>query len=283
MIEPEVLRRTVRAALREDVGTGDVTTRATVDPLALGRARMVAQGYGVIAGLAAVEEVYRQVDARVTVTRLVNDGARVGPGETLCHIEGPAQAILTGERVALNFLQRLSGVATRTARFVELAAGTTARIVDTRKTTPGLRMLEKYAVTAGGGRNHRIGLYDAVMIKDNHIVAAGGITPAVQRARASIPHTMTITVECETLGQVDEALAAGADILLLDHMDNPTRADAVRRAAGHALTEASGGITEETVAGIAATGVDILSIGALTHSAVALDISLDMISGDSES
>jgi nicotinate-nucleotide pyrophosphorylase (carboxylating) len=275
--ESNTLRRIVGMALREDIGTGDVTTLATVDPAAVGRARMVAKAYGVVAGLPVVEEVFRQVDPAVTVMLTVNDGARVGPGETLCDIEGPAQSILTGERVALNFLQRLSGVATRTARFVEQVAGTGARIVDTRKTTPGMRALEKYAVTVGGGRNHRIGLYDAVMIKDNHIVAAGGIAPAVERARRLVPHTMTITVECESLGQVDEALAAGADILLLDHMDNPTRAEAVRRAKGRALTEASGEITEETTAAIAATGVDILSIGALTHSAVALDISLDMI------
>jgi nicotinate-nucleotide pyrophosphorylase (carboxylating) len=281
MIEPEILRETVRVALREDIGGGDVTTQSTVDPLSLGSARMVAKGYGVVAGLAVVEEVFRQVDVRVIVMRLVNDGAHVGPGEPLCDIQGPAQAILTGERVALNFLQRLSGIATRTSRFVELVAGTNARIVDTRKTTPGLRALEKYAVTAGGGRNHRMGLYDAVLIKDNHIVAAGGITAAVRRARASIPHTMTITVECETLEQVDEALAAGADILLLDNMDNATRAEAVRRAAGRSLIEASGGITDETAAAIAATGVDILSVGAITHSAVALDISLDMISVDS--
>ena len=275
--ESNTLRRIVGMALREDIGTGDVTTLATVDPAAVGRARMVAKAYGVVAGLPVVEEVFRQVDPAVTVMLTVNDGARVGPGETLCDIEGPAQSILTGERVALNFLQRLSGVATRTARFVEQVAGTGARIVDTRKTTPGMRALEKYAVTVGGGRNHRIGLYDAVMIKDNHIVAAGGIAPAVERARRLVPHTMTITVECESLGQVDEALAAGADILLLDHMDNPTRAEAVRRAKGRALTEASGEITEETTAAIAATGVDILSIGALTHSAVALDISLNMI------
>ncbi len=276
-LDKAILAKTVRLALREDVGAGDVTTLATVPITDRGKARMVAKAYGVIAGLPLVEEVYRQIDDSVLVKRRVNEGTRVGPGEALCEIAGSAQAILTGERVALNFLQRLSGVATRTARFVELVAGTNARIVDTRKTTPGLRVLEKYAVGVGGGRNHRMGLYDAVMIKDNHIIAAGGITPAVERARLSIPHTMTITVECESLEQVDEALAAGADILLLDNMDSATRTAAVERARGRALTEASGGITEDTAAGIAATGVDILSIGALTHSAVALDISLDML------
>lgn len=276
-IDARTLEETVQIALHEDTGTGDVTTLATVDPVVRGRARIVAKGFGVAAGLPVVDEVFRQVDSNVVVTRTVHDGARVAPGETLCEIEGPAQSILIGERVALNFLQRLSGVATKTARFVELVAGSNARVVDTRKTTPGLRVLEKYAVTVGGGRNHRMGLYDAVMIKDNHIVAAGGITPAVERARALIPHTMTITVECESLEQVDQALAAGADILLLDNMDNESRAEAVMRAKGRAITEASGGIDEDTVALIAATGVDIMSIGALTHSAVALDISLDLI------
>jgi nicotinate-nucleotide pyrophosphorylase (carboxylating) len=277
-IDTRILEETVRIALREDIGTGDVTTLSTVDPRAIGRAATVSKAYGIVAGLPVVEEVFRQVDPRVTISRSVNDGARVGPGETLCTIAGPAQSILTGERVALNFLQRLSGVATRTAKFVELTAGTRARIVDTRKTTPGLRVLEKYAVTVGGGRNHRMGLYDAVMIKDNHIVAAGGTKAAIERARLAVPHTMTITVECETLEQVDEALESGADVLLLDNMDNATRTEAVHRAAGRALTEASGGITEGTAAEIAGTGVDILSVGALTHSAPALDISLDMIS-----
>lgn len=264
-------------ALREDIGTGDVTTLSTVPPEARARGRMVAKAAGVVAGLPVVEEVYRQISPQVVVRPLAAEGARVQPGDALCEIEGPAQAILIGERVALNFLQRLSGIATRTARFVELVAGTGARIVDTRKTTPGLRLLEKYAVRVGGGHNHRMGLYDAVMIKDNHIIAAGGITAAVRRAREAAPHTMTVTVECETLAQVDEALEAGADALLLDNMDNATRAEAVRRAKGRALTEASGGITEGTAREIAKTGVDILSIGALTHSAPALDISLDLL------
>jgi nicotinate-nucleotide pyrophosphorylase (carboxylating) len=276
-IDNSILVETVRLALREDIMTGDVTTLSTVLPDAHGRARMVAKAEGVVAGLPVVEEVFRQVDSQVSVSNVVNDGAKVGSGNILCEIDGPAQSILTGERVALNFLQRLSGVATKTAHFVKLVDGTGARIVDTRKTTPGLRVLEKYAVVVGGGYNHRMGLYDAVMIKDNHIVAAGGITSAVQRARLAIPHTMTITVECETLAQVDEALNAGVDILLLDHMDNPTRAEAVAHAKGKALTEASGEITDVTARAIAQTGVDIMSVGALTHSAVGLDISLDML------
>jgi nicotinate-nucleotide pyrophosphorylase (carboxylating) len=270
------LEETVRRALREDIGAGDVTTESVVPPGTRARGRFVAKAAGVVAGLPVVTEVFRQVSAEVRVTPRIEEGARAQEGDILAEVEGPARALLMGERVALNFLQRLSGIATQTARFVDLVAGTGARIVDTRKTTPGLRALEKYAVRVGGGFNHRMGLYDAVMIKDNHIVAAGGITAAVTRARAAIPHTMTITVECETLAQVDEALNAGADILLLDNMDRAACAEAVRRAKGRARTEASGGITVETAREIAQTGVDILSIGALTHSAPALDISLDL-------
>jgi nicotinate-nucleotide pyrophosphorylase (carboxylating) len=270
------LEETVRLALREDVGTGDVTTLSTVPAGQQARAEIVAKAEGVLAGLPVVEEVFRQVDAFLIVTRVLQEGARIKPRDVLCEVQGSAQSILIGERVALNFLQRLSGIATRTAAFVKLVEGSGARIVDTRKTTPGLRALEKYAVTVGGGHNHRMGLYDAVMIKDNHIIAAGGIGAAVERARKAIPHTMTITVECETLSQVDEALDAGADILLLDNMENATRAAAVQRAKGYAITEASGGINEMTAAEIARTGVDIMSVGALTHSAPALDISLDL-------
>lgn len=198
------------------------------------------------------------------------------PGQTLLTVSGAARSILTGERVALNFVQRLSGIATKTARFVELAAGTKARIVDTRKTTPGLRSLEKYAVRVGGGHNHRFGLYDAVLIKDNHIAASGGITQAVSRAFALAPHTMTVTVECDTLAQVQEAVEAGADIILLDNMSIVQLEQAIEIIAGQTATEASGGVNEDTVAAIALTGVDIISVGALTHSAPALDISLDL-------
>jgi nicotinate-nucleotide pyrophosphorylase (carboxylating) len=275
-LDRRVIEETVRRALAEDVGTGDVTTLSTVHAGRQARAEIVAKAEGVLAGLPVVEEVYRQVDPSLTIHHRLSDGAECSPRDVLCVVLGSARSILTGERVALNFLQRMSGVATRTAHFVKLVEGTGARIVDTRKTTPGLRALEKYAVTVGGGRNHRMGLYDAVMIKDNHIVAAGSITKAVQRARSAVPHTMTITVECETLEQVDEALTVGADMLLLDNMDNDTRAEAVRRAKAKALTEASGGINEQTAAEIARTGVDILSVGALTHSAPALDISLDL-------
>lgn len=281
MLTAAVLKDIVRLALAEDVGTGDVTTVATVPADRRGSGRIISKAAGIVAGLPVVEEVFRQVDPSTVVKRIVKEGARISPGDLLCQISGSARSILIGERLALNFLQRLSGISTLTARFVELVAGTGARVVDTRKTTPGLRALEKYAVTVGGGKNHRMGLYDAVMIKDNHIVASGGIGPAVSAARNAVPHTMTITVECETLEQVDEALASGVDILLLDNMTNEIRSEAVRRTAGRALTEASGGITLETAAAIAATGVDILSIGALTHSAPALDIGLDLeLTGD---
>jgi nicotinate-nucleotide pyrophosphorylase (carboxylating) len=266
----------VRIALQEDVGTGDITTLATVPAERQARARVVAKAAGVIAGLPIVAEVFAQIDPAIQIEFAVEDGDRVDGGELLCRLTGPAQGILTGERVALNFLQRLSGIATRTARFVSLVEGTRARIVDTRKTTPGMRSLEKYAVRAGGGFNHRLGLYDAVLIKDNHILASDGIETAVQRALAAAPHTMTITVECDTLQQVQEALDAGADMLLLDNMTPDQISTAVGMAGGQVSIEASGGVTEETVAAIAATGVDIISVGAVTHSAPALDISLDL-------
>jgi nicotinate-nucleotide pyrophosphorylase (carboxylating) len=253
-----------------------------VPPDIQAKAYIVAREPGVIAGLPVAEEVFHQISQDIRFRHIHEDGARVPAMEPLAEIEGGARAILTGERVALNFLQRLSGIASRTAHFVEIVSGTGARIVDTRKTTPGLRLLEKYAVTVGGGRNHRMGLDDAVMIKDNHIVAAGGISAAVRHARSAVPHTMTITVECETLEHVNEALAAGADVLLLDNMDNDMRADAVRIAKGRAITEASGGITEATAREIAETGVDVLSVGALTHSAPAMDIALDIMEAFSD-
>lgn len=276
-LDRRTMESVVTMALSEDVATGDVTTESCIPEDAVGHARIVAKQDAVVAGLPIVEEVFRQLSGVVKVTRVVDEGVHVSRGNALCEIEGPARAILTGERVALNFLQRMSGVATLTARFVSLVEGTGARVVDTRKTTPGLRVLEKYAVRVGGGHNHRMGLYDAVMIKDNHIVAAGGIGPAVRRARQAVPHTMTITVECETLQQVREALDAGADILLLDNMPNGDRGEAVALCKGRALTEASGGITLHTAAEVASTGVNILSVGALTHSAPAIDISLDFL------
>lgn len=271
------LEATVRQALAEDIGTGDITTLLTVPIELQAQARMIAKSVGVVAGLPVVAEVYRQVDSEVTIIFDVQDGDTIQPGQTLCRLEGAAQSLLTGERVALNFVQRLSGVATKTARYVELIAGTQARVVDTRKTTPGLRALEKYAVRMGGGRNHRFGLYDAVLIKDNHIQASGGIQAAVEAALSQASHVLSVTVECDTLDQVEEALTAGADIVLLDNMTPDELRQAVALVDGQAMTEASGGITEETIMAIAQTGVDIISVGALTHSAPALDISLELL------
>ena len=271
-------RHLVWAALNEDIGPGDVTTMLCVPEGTHTTATVLAKQPGVVAGLAIGELAFHLLDSEAVWTPLVKDGDRVGEGRTpLATVTGDARALLTAERVALNFMQRLSGIATLTARYVQLVEGTHARIVDTRKTTPGLRALEKYAVRAGGGFNHRLGLYDAVLIKDNHIKAAGGITAAVRGAKAHMPHTMKIEVEASTLAQVDEALEVGADIILLDNMSTETMRQAVVRIGGRAISEASGGLTEARVAEVAATGVDVLSIGALTHSAPALDISLDFI------
>ncbi len=266
----------VRAALLEDIGPGDITTMLCVPAGTMATATVLAKQPGVIAGLAVGELAFKLLDPNAHWEALVQDGARVGGGRTpLATVRGDARALLTAERVALNFMQRLSGVATLTARYVSLTAGTQARIVDTRKTTPGLRALEKYAVRAGGGFNHRLGLYDCVLIKDNHIKAAGGIQNAVAGAKAHIPHTMKIEVEAAALAMVEEALSAGADVILLDNMDTETMRRAVEMIGGRAISEASGNLSEARVAEVAATGVDILSIGALTHSAPALDISLD--------
>ncbi len=271
------LDRLVAAALAEDVGPGDITTLSTVPADRLGRARFQAKDTGVLAGMLVLRRVYAYLDARVTVTEALPDGTPFQPGGTIAVVEGPARALLTGERVALNFLQYLSGIATRTAHFVGLVAGTGARIVDTRKTVPGLRLLAKYAVRAGGGHNHRFGLYDGVLIKDNHIEAAGSIREAVAGARRLAPHLTRVEVEVETLEQVHEALDASADVLLLDNMSLELRRAAVQLCRGRALTEASGGINEQTVRAIAESGVDFISVGALTHSVTALDISLDWL------
>ena len=266
----------VRDALLEDIGPGDVTTMLCVPAGTRAVATVLAKQAGTIAGLAIGELAFKLLDPNAHWEALVQDGAKVGAGRTpIARVSGDARALLTAERVALNFMQRLSGIATVTARYAALTAGTHARIADTRKTTPGLRALEKYAVRAGGGFNHRLGLYDAVLIKDNHIKAAGGIANAVAAAKAHIPHTMKIEVEAATLGMVGEALTAGADIILLDNMDTETMRRAVVLIGGRAISEASGNLTEARIAEVAATGVDILSIGALTHSAPSLDISLD--------
>jgi nicotinate-nucleotide pyrophosphorylase (carboxylating) len=269
------LERIVADALNEDIGTGDLTTLYAVSKETRCRAMVVSRCAGVMCGTPVVREVLRQVDADLRMQEQVGEGMRFETGAALIEIEGAAQSILSAERVLLNFLQRMCGIATLTRQYVDAVAGLPVRIADTRKTTPGLRLLEKYAVRTGGGFNHRMGLYDAVMVKDNHIAAAGSITAAVTRLQENVPHTVTITVECETLQDVEEALQAGADILLLDNMSNETRRAAVTLVNGEAVTEASGGITLATVRSIAETGVDILSIGALTHSVPALDLGLD--------
>lgn len=268
------LDRIIDNALAEDIHTGDITTQAVVLGNNPASARIIAKEDLVLAGLTVAERVFQRLDDAVSFTACLPEGAHVGKGDLIATVEGLAANLLMGERVALNLLQRLSGIATLTARYVEAVHGTKARIVDTRKTTPGLRELEKYAVRIGGGINHRTGLYDGVLIKENHIVAAGGITEAIRRARAYIPHTLKIEIETETLAQVDEALSAGADIIMLDNMSLADMRSAVSAIAGHVLVEASGGVNLETVRAIAETGVDIISVGALTHSPRAMDISM---------
>jgi nicotinate-nucleotide pyrophosphorylase (carboxylating) len=262
----------VRRALAEDVGAGDLTTSATVPPGARARARITQKQPGVVFGLDAAEATFRALDPDARIERLVAEGEWRDGGPVL-DVEGAAAALLTAERTALNFLQRLSGVATATALHVRAIAGTGARVLDTRKTTPGLRALEKAAVRAGGGTNHRAGLYDAILIKENHATMAGGVGAAVSAARAAAAG-VALEVECRTLEEVDEALAAGAPWLLLDNMAPETLRAVVERVAGRARLEASGGVSLETIREIAGTGVDFVSVGALTHSAPALDLSL---------
>jgi nicotinate-nucleotide pyrophosphorylase (carboxylating) len=264
----------VRRALAEDVGGADVTTEATVAPDARGRARVVQKAPGVIYGLEVAEAVLRTLDPGVRFAPLAPEGRWREEGPVL-EAEGSARALLTGERTALNFLGRLSGVATAAARCVRAVEGTGAQVLDTRKTTPGLRALEKAAVAAGGARNHRFGLWDAILIKENHIAAAGGLRAAVERARSHAPELAgTLEVECRTLEEVREALAAGAPRLLLDNMDDARLREAVTLVAGRASTECSGGVTLETIRERALTGVNFISVGAITHSAPTLDLSL---------
>lgn len=266
--------RVIENALLEDIHTGDITTLAVVPERRHAVARLIAKEPLVLAGIQVAARVFSLVDRELAFTPRFADGAHVAAGGYIADITGDAAALLQGERVALNLLQRMCGIATLTARFVQAVSGTGAKVVDTRKTTPGLRQLEKYAVRVGGGSNHRTGLYDGVLIKENHIAAAGGIAVAVQRARAFVSHTLKIEVETETLDQVAEALEAGADIIMLDNMSRETMQQAVAMVGKRALTEASGGVSLETIAGIAETGVDIISVGALTHSARAMDISM---------
>jgi nicotinate-nucleotide pyrophosphorylase (carboxylating) len=276
----ELVGNLVRAALAEDIGAGDITTETAIPSDQRAEACIIAKEPCVVAGLPLVKEVFAQIDRAIVVKPLIDDGDVVEAGARVCVLSGPARGILTGERTALNFLQRLSGIATLTQRFVDEIAGSKARILDTRKTTPTLRILEKYAVAVGGGTNHRMGLYDAVMIKDNHRAILARLGPkalgdAVVAARKKHPNA-PIIVEADTLEQVEEALAAGANHILLDNMTPDELREAVVLVAGRTRTEASGGVRLDTVRAIAATGVDYISVGALTHSARAVDFSLEM-------
>ena len=262
-------------ALKEDIGTGDLSTRILPEDLT-GLAKLYAKQEGVVAGLALVEQVFQRVDPRIEVHRFANDGDIVKVGGVVLELVGPFSSILQGERTALNFLQHLSGIATATKRAVDQVAGLSVNIVDTRKTLPGWRALQKYAVRVGGGQNHRFGLYDAVMLKDNHLAAVGGITEAVERIRAQIGHMIKIEVECESIEQVKEAVTCGVDVIMLDNMGINEMRDAVQYIDHRAIVEASGGMKEERLRAVAETGVDLISLGALTNSVTALDFSLDL-------
>lgn len=277
MIPSVLLQQAVDRALGEDLHAGDVTSEALVDEDVQCVARAVAKQPLVACGSDVFARVFYTVDPTLRVEEFVSDGQQVAAGTALYCVEGTARSVLTGERTALNFVQRLAGIATLARRFVErLPAGSKTRIVDTRKTTPGLRAFERYAVRTGGARNHRDSLGAGVLIKDNHIAAVGGLTQAIQRARQAAPHSHRIEVEVESLAAVDEALAAGADIIMLDNFEPAHLAVAIEKIAGRALVEVSGGVTLERIESLARAGVDVISVGALTHSAAAADISLDL-------
>ena len=267
----------IRLALAEDVGRGDVTSEATVSPDAVARADILQKAPGVVCGLPVVAEVWRELDPRVRVTPVVVEGSFDDRRRVVARLDGPASAILTGERTALNFLQRLSGVASVSRRAMQLVVGSHATVIDTRKTTPGMRVLEKYAVRVGGASNHRAGLDDGMLIKENHIRAAGGISPAVRAAQRRAAPGMLVEVEVTSLDELDEALAAGATLILLDNFSIDTLRAAVTHTRGRARLEASGGIHLDNLAAVAATGVDFISLGALTHSAGVLDFSLEVM------
>jgi len=276
LVDPRTVAAIVRAALAEDIGRGDLTSLLTIPDGTRARGTLLAKQDGVMAGGQVVAECFAQNDPNSVFTQLVDDGGRFAAADHLGTVEGSARGLLGSERVALNFLQRLCGIATLTRAFADAVAGTGARITDTRKTTPGLRVLEKAAVLAGGGSNHRFALYDGILIKDNHIRLAGGIPQAIARARAGAPHTLRVEIETAHLGEVRAALEAGADIIMLDNMNEETMAEAVRMIGGRALVEASGGMCLERVGAVAQTGVDLISVGQLTHSAPAIDISLEL-------
>ena len=264
----------LKNALEEDMGTGDITTLTTIPADAVACGKYIAKESGIICGIGIAKRVFDLLGENFEFVSYKNDGDFVEKGEIIAEVKGNAVVVLTGERTGLNLMQRLSGIATATDKAVRSVEGTNAKICDTRKTTPGLRVLEKYAVRCGGGTNHRFNLADGILIKDNHILASGSITNAVRSARMNAPHTLKIEVEVETFEQLNEALAAGADIIMLDNMDNDTMREAVKLTAGRAITEASGNMGDRDLRAVAETGVDIISIGALTHTVRALDISL---------
>lgn len=280
LLDPHALNETIDRALEEDGAWRDVTTATLVPPDQGGRGVFLCKGEGIVAGLPVVEAVFARMDPAFTIRRLRDEGAEARPGDEIAVVEGPLGPMLSAERVALNFLQRLSGIATLTRQYVDRVAGLPVRITDTRKTTPGLRPLERYAVRIGGGHNHRYNLADAVLIKDNHLVAARArglsVTEMVRRVRLSIPHTMRLEIEATSEEDAIEAIRAGADIVLLDNMDVETMRRVAAERHPHTIIEASGGVTLENVRAIAEAGVDVISVGALTHSARALDISLEV-------
>ena len=276
-LNPLLIQDAVRRALDEDLGrAGDITTQATIPASSIAHTVIAARETGVIAGLPLVEAAFHMIAQGIRFTPRLGDGTLVQAGDVIAEIEGSARAILSAERVALNFLGRMSGIASLTQRYVDAVSGTEARIVCTRKTTPGLRAFEKYAVRCGGGSNHRYGLDDAMLIKDNHIAVAGSVKQALQAAKAAAGHLVKIEIEVDTLAQLHEVLAEGADVVLLDNMDIKTLKQAVALIEGAMLTEASGGVTLDTVTAIAETGVDMISVGALTHSPRVLDLGLDI-------
>lgn len=276
MLEPSQIRPVVVAALAEDAPSGDVTSQVFVPAEAVATADVVAREPGVVAGIQVLEVVFAEVDPAVEVVLHAGDGEEFGAGDVLATVSGQARAILRGERIALNLLQRMCGIATLTAEHVAAVAHTRARVVDTRKTTPGLRVLERHAVRCGGGHNHRFSLSDAVMAKDNHLALTDDLTAAIRAARAQIPHTMHLEVEVDRLGQIEAVLAGGVDTIMLDNFTLDDLRTGVELVAGRAIVEASGGVRLDTIGAIAETGVDVISVGALTHGVRALDLGLDM-------
>ena len=277
MTSPHALHRLIDLALEEDIGTGDITTEALIPAAARGQAAIVAKEALVLAGIETARTVFRRLDPEARFEAVLADGERVPAGKCLMTVSGRLQALLTAERTALNFLQRLSGIATHVHRYVEALPTAALRLVDTRKTTPGWRALEKYAVRIGGAANHRMSLSDGILIKDNHVAICGGIRAALEQARRAAPHTLKLEIEVDTPDEAEEAAEAGADIIMLDNMDPETIRESVRRIDGRALVEVSGGVTRRNLAQLAAAGVDIVSVGALTHSAVAVDISMRIL------